>query len=268
MAESSKWEANFPDIPLLGIISRVVHPLSLLSLFIGLTLWEITGRVLGELFVAPPTSVAQSAVRLIQTGELPLAVLGSLQHMFIGFFLSAIIAIPLGFLIGQSDFVRWMLNPYIDAIYATPPIAYLALVIAWFGLRFEARVFFVFIFCFFEMLIVTQNGVESIQDTYTKVGRSFKASWWEKQRKIVFPATLPYVFSGLRLGIGRAVRGMIVAELFLALVYLGRILQNASIRFDTASQLTVVATVAVIGVIGQYIVEAVEERTLPWHFEQ
>lgn len=267
MVERARGRVFDGGLPSVELLSRFVHPLSLLSVIVGLVLWEITGRILGRLFVAPPSAVAGAAWGLIETGELPLALLGSLQHMFVGYIIAVLIALPLGFLLGQSTLARLILNPYIDAIYSTPVIAYLALIVAWFGLRFDARVFFVFIMCFFELLIVTQNGVENLDDTYKKVSRSLGASWLDTQRKVILPASMPFVFSALRLGVGRAVRGMIVAELFLALVYLGRILQNATIRFDTASQLTVVATVAIVGVIAQYIVEAAEERALPWHFQ-
>lgn len=266
--ESSKRSTLLPNFNLVEVFSRIGHPLSILSVIVGLVIWEITGRILGALFVAPPSLVVQAAYELIISGELLQAYFGSLQHMFVGFVIGTGIAIPLGFLIGQSKIAKWIFNPYIDAIYSTPPIAYLALVVAWFGLRFNARVFFVFIFCFFEILIVTIEGVESVKNTYAKIGRSFDTSWLQYQRMIIFPASLPFVFSSLRLGVGRAVRGMIVAEIFLAVVYLGRLLVQGAIRFDTATQLTVVATIAVTGVTAQYLVEAIEERTLPWHFKE
>jgi ABC-type nitrate/sulfonate/bicarbonate transport system permease component len=236
----------------------------LVSVIAGLLLWEVIGRIVGRIFFAPLSLVVQTWADLILSGALPQAVAGSLQHMFIGYFVGVGLAIPLGLLMGQSKIIRWIVNPYIDALYATPTIAYLPLIIVWFGLGFNARVFFVFIFCFFEVLINTYQGISELNESYFDVGTSFDLSWWQFQRNIFFPATLPYIFAGFRLGIGRAVRGMISAEIFLAVVYLGELLTSQGATLNTAQQLAIIGTVALMGVIGQMIVKRIEQRAIPW----
>lgn len=241
--------------------------LSILSVVGGIALWEFWTQSTPSILLPSPSAVVTDWIRLVTSGELIGPLLGSFEHMFLGYALAAVTAIPLGFAMGRSKIVKWALNPYIDAVYATPTVAYIPLIIVWFGLGFRARVFMVFLFCFFEMLIDTQQGIRSISEEYLDVGRSFDLSWWERQRKILLPASLPYVFTGLRIGVGRAVRGMIVAELFLAVVNLGEILEVAAGRLDTSTQLAVIITISLVGVVFQSAVIKIEHRAIPWHFE-
>lgn len=240
--------------------------LNFVSIPIGLAIWEYAGRELWPIMLAPPTEVFAAWIDLVLSGRLPNALVHSFEHMLLGYFIAVATAIPLGILLGRSTYVRWALSPFVDAIYATPSVAYIPLIIVWFGLQFKARVFIVFIMCFFEILIDTQQGIRSMNQNYLDVGTSFDMSWFDTQRKILLPASLPYVFTGLRLGIGRAVRAMIVAEIFLAIVNLGAILENAGVRFQTDVQLAVVVTISVIGVVMQGIVTGTERVVIPWNF--
>lgn len=242
--------------------------ISFVSVVTGLVLWQLIGMGIIDvpIALAPPTAVAAEWVKLVLSGELPSAWFDSIQHMFLGYAIAAATAIPLGFLMARSQIVEWAANPFIDALYSTPPIAYIPLIIVWFGLHFQARVFMVFAMCFFEMLINTHQGIDSIDEAYVDVGRSFDASWLTLQRKVLFPASLPYIFAGLRLGAGRAVRGMIVAELFLAVVNLGSLLELAGRTYQTDIQLAIIVTITFTGVAFQRLIVFTEHRMIPWHF--
>lgn len=224
--------------------------------------WSIT-HVHDGLFPTPAETLA-AWVAVVADGTLPAALAFSLQHFALGYLLGVGTAVPLAILLSHSRILRWMLNPYLDAAYATPAIAYLPLIIVWLGLWFGARVFVVATFCFFEVLVVTHSGLMSVDSDYDDVGRAFGLSWWDRQRRIFLPAALPHVFAGLRIGVGRAVRGMVVAELFLAVVGTGAVLEFAGSRFDIATQLAVVLTVTALGVGLQRLVQAVERRAVPW----
>ena len=176
------------------------------------------------------------------------------------------VAIPLGFVMARSQLVEWAVNPFIDAGYSTPAIAYIPLIVVWFGLHFEARVFMVFTMCFFEMLINTHQGIKSIPDDYIDVARSFDVNWLQLQRKVLLPASLPHIFAGLRLGAGRAVRAMIVAELFLAIVNLGSMLEAAGRTYETDQMIAVIISITIVGVLFQQLVVYTEHKVIPWHF--
>ncbi|WP_332900147.1 ABC transporter permease [Haladaptatus sp. CMSO5] len=244
--------------------------LNILSIIGGVILWEAAARAFGVVILAPPSSVAESFIELMVSLALPMAIFGSLQALVVGYLIAAFIAIPLGFLIAQSKYVLWALDPYIDAVYTAPPIVYLPLVVVWFGLGFEARVFFVFIFSFFEILLNTYQGITTVKDDHLITAQSFGASWWQTQSRVIFPASIPFIFTGLRLGIGRAVRGVIVAELFLRLVNLGQLLQSSNAVLNTSIQFAVVITIAILGIFLQQIVAEVRKLVAPWdsHGEQ
>lgn len=250
-----------------GVVGAVAERLSvysLASIAALVLLWEAVSRS-RRLLLGSPVETALAWIDLTRTGVLPVALLDSLQHMLLGYALAVVLAVPIGLAMGRSKVFRWMVDPYVDALYATPMIAYVPLIIVWFGLGFRARVFVVFTFCFFEILVITYQGALAIDPEYYLVGRSFDLSWWERQRRILLPASLPFVYSGLRIGIGRAVRGMIVAELFLAVVNLGALLERAAGDFDTATQIAVILTVTVLGVGLQKIVLLLESALVPWH---
>lgn len=243
---------------------RVLNILSVIGVII---LWEMAADVYGTVIIPPPTDVAATWYEMTIDGTIPTALYNSLQHMLVGYMIAIGLAIPLGLVMGRSEIVRWMINPYIDALYATPAVAFIPLVIVWFGLGFQGRVFLVFFFCFFEILMDTYEGVHSISQDLMDVGESFDLSWFHRQRMILLPASLPYIFAGLRLGIGRAVRAMIVAEIFLAIVNLGELLEMAGATLDTSTQLAVIVTITIFGVIAQSTLKAIEHRAIPWHFE-
>lgn len=247
-----------------GVVAERLSVYSLASVAALVLLWEAVSRS-RRLLLGSPVETALAWVELTRTGVLPAALLDSLQHMLLGYALAVVLAVPIGLAMGRSKVFRWMVDPYVDALYATPMIAYVPLIIVWFGLGFHARVFVVFTFCFFEILVITFQGALAIDPEYYLVGRSFDLSWWERQRRILLPASLPFVYSGLRIGIGRAVRGMIVAELFLAVVNLGALLERAAGDFDTATQIAVILTVTVLGVGLQKVVLLVESALVPWH---
>ncbi|QLG60328.1 ABC transporter permease [Halorarum salinum] len=244
---------------------RLINALSLIA---GFILWEMASNALGTVILAPPTDVLTRLFELIVSLELIDAMIGSLTALSVGYVIAVTLGTPLGFALAQSKYVRWAVNPYIDAIYTTPVIAYLPLVVVWFGLDFRARVFFVFIFCFFEILISVFDGVKTVQNDYMSVAKSFDAPWLFAQRKVILPAALPFIFSGYRLGIGRAVRGIIVAELFLRIVNIGNLLQAAGATFDTSQQIAVVIAVALMGIGLQRIVLGGSQIIAPWYYEQ
>jgi ABC-type nitrate/sulfonate/bicarbonate transport system permease component len=257
----------FPDV-VDDVLDRYGY--TILSFALGITLWETVVFLAPDLVtLAPPSAAAEQLTVLITGGKLWGAWIVSIQHMFAGYALAIVIAIPLGFMMARVEWIRWAVNPFIDALYSTPSLVFIPLIIVWFGLFFYARVAMVFLMCFFEILITTLTGVSSIDENYLDVARSFDLSWWDRQRNVLLPASLPHVFTGLHLGAGRAVRGMIVAEIFLALVGLGGLLEEAGQSYATDEQLAIIVFITLTGIAMQKLVLWTEEWTIPWsHTEE
>lgn len=235
-----------------------------MSIIGGLLVWEAGSRAVPNLVLAPPSQVVAHIIRGSITLELPTLLAYSLGHMALGFLLAAAVSIPLGFLIGRNDWARRMFDPVINALFAIPSVAFVPFLIIWFGLFFEARVALVFLMCVFDMLIAISAGARNVDRNLIDVGRSFGARRLQLWRKVLLPASLPFLFTATRIGMVRAVNAMITAELFFAAVYLGSYMKAATNRYDSAGVLAVILLLAVLGLLLQEGIRALETRLLPW----
>jgi ABC-type nitrate/sulfonate/bicarbonate transport system permease component len=184
-----------------------------------LLLWEalphlVTLRAGTKLFFAPPSVVIGTLWRLFASGEIwhPLAV--SASGFALGLGLAVVVALPLGVLLGRSPTLNAMCDPFVTAFNATPRLVFLPLVVLWFGLGLWSKVVIVFFGAVFPLLINTYEGVRNADRLLISVVRAFGAGEWAIARLVVVPNALPYIIVGLRLAIGRAVLGVVVAEFF------------------------------------------------------
>jgi NitT/TauT family transport system permease protein/sulfonate transport system permease protein len=235
------------------------------SLAAGLLAWDFVARSFSTFILAPPSLVAVRLGEGIASLQLPRLLAQSLGHMMLGFVLAAIVAVPLGLLMGRSKAMHDMLEPIVNAIFAIPIVAFTPFIIIWFGLYFEARVALVFLMCVFDMLLIVAAGARDVDRNLLDVSRSFAAGPWQRMRLVLLPASLPFLFTAMRIGLVRAVNGMITAELFLAAVGLGAYMKAASNRFDSAAVLAVIVILCLTGLALQESVKWLEARLLPWH---
>ena len=240
----------------------VLYPVSIL---LGLLVWEGIARVLPKALFAPPSAVLGRLAAMTADGSLPIALLGSVQHMLAGYLLAVLVAVPVGIVVGRNVPVATAVEPILNAIYAIPPVALVPFFIIWFGLYFEGRIALVFAMCFFEILINVLQGVRNIDRGLLDAARSLEVHGLALYRRVVIPAASPFIFTGLRVGIGRAVNAMITAELFFSAVYLGQMLKNSSNAFDTASAFAVILVVSLFGLACQEGMRFAERRIIPWH---
>lgn len=240
----------------------VLYGLSLLG---GLLLWELVAAQFSKVVLSPPTAVVQHLIANIRSGLLPTLLVQSLGHAGLGFACATAMAIPLGFLMGRSERAFCMFDPVVNAIYAIPTVAFVPFLIIWFGLFFPGRAALVFLMCVFDMLVAVSAGARNVEPGLINVGRSFGAGRWLIFRKVLLPASLPFLFTALRIGLVRAVNGMITAELFFAAVNLGAYMQRAQNRFDSAGILAVLTILCLLGLAVQEGIKGLEARLLPWH---
>jgi ABC-type nitrate/sulfonate/bicarbonate transport system permease component len=119
--------------------------------------------------------------------------------------------------------------------------------------------------CVFDILVTVSAGARNVERNLIDVGRAFGAERWQLFRKVLLPASLPFLFTALRIGLVRAVIALITAELFFAAVNLGKYMQAAQNRFDSAGLLAVLTILAVVGLLAQEGLKALEGQLLPWH---
>lgn len=238
------------------------------SIAFGLVLWQLIAAQYSSFVLATPVQVAARLWEMIVSGELPAALAASLGHMLLGFAIACAIAIPVGFLMGRVRFVNDMLDPLVSLVYSVPSVAWVPFIMIWFGLFFEARVTLVVIMCVFDMIIVISTGAANVDRRLLNVSRSFGASAWQTTRYVLIPESLPFLFTGLRIGIVRAVNGMITAELFFAAVNMGQIMKQASVRLDSAAVLGILVVLSLMGLVLQEIFLRAERALCSWRTSQ
>jgi ABC-type nitrate/sulfonate/bicarbonate transport system permease component len=234
------------------------------SVLCFLSAWEIYGRRTDPLLLTYPTAVLSAALQLIGTGELPRQLMASLLTLGVGFVLSVVLGVGLGLIMGRSRIAEAALDPHMNALYATPQVALIPLFMMWFGLEFAVKVVIIFLFAFFPILINTASGVRNVSASTIEVGRAYMASERQILLKVVFPAALPFIMAGVRLAIGRAIVGMVVAELFTAITGLGAMLTLYGNLFETAKMFVVIIVFGLLGVALIRATQALENRMARW----
>jgi len=218
-----------------------------LSIFAGLALWEIAGRAASKAFMVPFSETLVRLWQLITRGEFITQFLDSTQLFLTGFILALVVGAPLGLLLARVRVLRIGIEPYLMILYATPMVALIPFILSMMGFGFAPKVLVVFLFSVFPVIYNTVEGARSIKPELIEVAKSYRSSEWALWREVMLPYTLPYMMTGVRQAIGRALVGMIAAEFFLSSTGLGQLIMGASQDFDTAG---VFASILVIGVIG------------------
>jgi ABC-type nitrate/sulfonate/bicarbonate transport system permease component len=234
-----------------------------------LVVWEVLPRIIPlsagtKLFFTTPSQVAGTLWGLFATGKIwtPLGV--SASGFAVGLALSIVVGLPLGVLIGRSRTLNAMFDPFITAFNATPRLVFLPLLMLWFGLGLEMKVVIVFIGALFPILINTYEGVRNADRTLINVVRSFGASEWDVARLVVVPNSMPYIIAGLRLAIGRAVLGVVVAEFFGSESGLGVMMVQAAGRYQVDVVFSGLIVFAVLSLAMTWMVQVLENRLSLW----
>jgi NitT/TauT family transport system permease protein len=186
------------------------------SVVLLLVAWEAAARLdlLNPLFFSRPTEIVEAAIREVQLSRFWRDVGVSALSFSIGFGAAALVAVPLGLAIGSGRRSRFVAGPWIEMLNSTPRVALLPLVVIWVGLGIKAAIVVVFLGAAVSILIATIDGVKTIDPSYLRVASSYRAGRVLRFTSVVFPATIPSIVSGLRIGVERALIGVFVAELF------------------------------------------------------
>lgn len=258
---STSLQNGIPQ-PLASAFSKkwLLRGISVVLLLFG---WESVGN--NMFLIAPPSEVVDALiVQLFVEQTLLWAVVSALQQAVAGYALAVVIGVPLGFLIGFWDPAKHVLNPIIDALYVTPMVALVPLIVIWFGLGLEPKIFLVFIFAIFIIVINTEAGVTETPEGLVNAAEVFGASNRQVYTQVHLRHSLPYILTGLRLGSGRAVRGMVVAELFISAAELGNYLVNSGGQFKIAKLFAGIAFLSFFGYTVIKIFEMIENSLLQY----
>lgn len=231
-----------------------------------LALWEAVVQVgwLKRAFLSSPTAVFQAFLNEARQGTLWGHVSVSLQEFLLGFLAAAVVGICIGLVGGWFRRANYILDPWLSALYATPDIALIPLIILVLGIDLQAKVFIVFLTSLFSVAVNTLVGVQSTDARMLEVARSFGASQIRIFRTVIVPGAVPFILSGLRLASGRALVGVVLSELLAANEGLGFMISHAGATLNTSRMMVGVLLLGFFGVLLGEGLRRVEQRFEVW----
>lgn len=236
----------------------------LVAIFVALAGWEMVGRLLQFPFIPPLSDVLRAWWEIYQTGELMMEVLQSLRSLAIGFSAAVVLGLPTGMLMGRYRKVEYFLDPLVDINLSTPTLTYIPVLFAIFGVSDMTRYIIVFMYSYFIIVVNTVAGIRAVDHSLMEMARSFGARESELFRKIMLPDALPMIMAGLRIGMTRAVKGMINGEMFIALVGLGARIRFYGGQFNIEKVLALLLTITIVALVTTAVVQLIDRRITFW----
>jgi NitT/TauT family transport system permease protein len=236
------------------------------SFAVILLVWESAVRLgwVNAFFVSQPSAIAASLTHAARDGELWHNVSVSFREFAIGYGLSVVVGILGGALAGRFRIVEYALNPFLWFLYSAPLIAFYPIFVLWFGLGAPTVIAMTFLLSVTQIFASTLSGVQNVNPGLIRAARSFGACEPDLMWKVVLPASVPMVIAGLRLGIGRALMGVVVGELFGATAGLGYSISYYGALLKTTDMIASLVVVIVLGVLCTQGLSAVEARFDSW----
>ena len=226
--------------------------------------WEFFGRRMDPIFMAPPSAIFEAGIELTKSGALRKAMVESLAPFAVGLALTIVIGILIGILIAQWRTLEYVLDPFINALYAIPRIALVPLIILWAELEFAGKVTILVSVAVFPIIVNTYSGIRDVRGAMIEIGRAYGATDTQIFFKIILPAAIPFIMAGIRLAVGLAIIGIVVAEFFTAISGLGGMIVEYANVFATAKLFVPIIVIAIVGVVLTECVMWLERRLSRW----
>jgi NitT/TauT family transport system permease protein len=234
-----------------------------------LLLWEVASRsgILSRIFFTPPSVVAGALIEGFRSGSLLTDMALTVGRLTIGTVLGGSAALILGIAMGWSEQLRRITNPVIAIIHPIPKIALLPLAMLLLGIGEASKVFLIALSCFFPMIINTMEGVRQISPTYYEVAQNYGASRFQVLKRVILPASLPFILAGARLAINVALLITISLEIVASTAGLGNTIWFAWQTFKMERLFAALIVIAVLGFVINLLLEWVARRLMPWQRE-
>jgi ABC-type nitrate/sulfonate/bicarbonate transport system permease component len=240
--------------------------LGTISMTLFLAFWEtaVALQWVNPLFTSSPSRIVRTAFDMFADGSIIEHIEVSAHEFVIGYGLAVIVGVPLGILMGWYSRVDAVLEPFVSALYATPRIALLPLILIWLGIGIASKIAIVFLGAVFPIVVNTVTGVRTVEADFVKVARSFGCNDRQLFWTVVLPSSVPMLLAGLRLGLGHALVGIVVGEMYGATKGLGFLIATAGARFQTDQVMVGIILIAGAGVLLTELLRAIERRFERW----
>jgi NitT/TauT family transport system permease protein len=238
--------------------------------FVGISvLWEVTSNLglYRRSLLSSPTLIWKAATTDFGNGTIWPHITTSLTEFSLGFLLALAIGIPLGLLIGMFKRVDYFMSVLLSGINATPKVAIVPLIILIAGIGLEAKLVVVFLLTIFAVVVSTVAGVQSVAERHLDITRSFGAPRWLVFRSVVLPSTFPFILTGVRIGAGRALVGVVTAEFLAANEGIGYYISLYGVFLDTSRVMLGIVLLGLFGVALGEVLRYIERRFEVWRPE-
>lgn len=233
------------------------------SLLVAAVLWEILGRVLDLRFLPPLSEVTDAWFALLHDGWFSVLKVSG-QSFALGFGLAFVVALVVGILTTVSKTLDYVLRPYIDGFMSVPITAITPILMLIFGLGMATRVSVIFLYTFFVIVVNIQSGLRSVDPNHLEMARAFGLNSAQTLTKVTLPTAVPLVMTGVRLGVTRAIKGMVNSEVIISTAGIGWLLLRSSTEFDIASVFAITFTIVVLAVTMTSLVNLLERWVASW----
>ena len=237
-----------------------------LTIGIWQAMWS-AGKI-SPLFLSGPSAIAKQFMNTLQHGTLLEDMAYSGRNFALGFGLALAAGVVLGVIIGWYRRVRLLLDPFLNALYATPRIAMVPMIIIWFGIGMWSKVFIVFLSAFFPILVNTVAGIRNMDRDLLRAARAFCASDWQIFKTLAIPGSVPFILTGVRQGVAVGLIGVVVGEMLGSSEGIGFMVAYGGQTFQTDTLFVGFIIIAFAGVVLTSIAERLERHFSRWRPER
>jgi NitT/TauT family transport system permease protein len=230
--------------------------------------WEFSARGMNPLFMSYPSAIFKAAWVILQNGVLVNAFLTSMVPFLSGLAISIVGGVAIGVLMAQYWFIGNLLDPFVNAFMVLPRVALVPLIMLWAGIEVTGKITIIVSIAIFPVIINTYAGIKDVRGNLLEIGYAYAATGRQQFTKIILPASVPYIMAGVRLAVGVAIIGMIVAEFFTAVNGLGGLIIDYANKFATALLFVPIIVIGLLGVVLTEVVVRVERRLSRWRIAE
>ena len=240
------------------------------SILTVLIIWEAAwqAKMISPLFFSGPSAIAKQAAYVWTQGNLKGDMVYSGTNFALGFVGASIAGVVTGIVVGWYKTVRMLADPLLNALYATPRVAMIPLILIWFGIGMWSKVFIVFISAFFPVLVNTVGGMRAIDRDLLRAARAYCASDWQIFKTVAIPGAVPFILTGIRQGVALGLIGVVVGEMFGGSQGVGFMVAYGGQTFATDTLFVGVFIIAAAGIVLTWFAERLERRFSRWRPER
>lgn len=244
---------------------RVVSILLFFALWYGVSLLNAyVWKAFNPILLPPPDAVLRTGIKMVESGELQQHILASMSRVVQGFLLAAVLGVLVGTAVGRSRVLEHLVDPMLELLRPIPPLAFLPMMVLWFGIGEASKIAFIAYAAFFPIFTTTVEGIKYVDPILIRAASSLGASERDIFRYVILPAATPNIITGLRIGFGLSFFVIVAAEFIAADSGLGYLINDARTFFLVSQMLLGAAVIGIIGFIVNVLLRRVETYLLRW----